>query len=300
VANGAGAVVAYPLNTAAADSGSGTLPVHIAGPDTLTVYGSLELLITDYDSFTVYSVSATAGAVGINGPTISYTAAATAGVVTLTVVAGGYSRDVLLTVKVALPNLGDPFGGGFYAGTMRLSDGDYLLIAAPKAAEAKLRRKTSDSATSGTGSYHDGVANSNAMNDSAHPAAQYCLGYAGGGFSDWYLPARDEVEVLYRAGKPTTTANSIGSREESGGHGDNANSLPVGPAYTSGAPGRTEYSAFVSDGAAAFATTSYYASSTESAASPGVAWLQTFDSGAQYTGSKTLALWVRPVRRIKI
>lgn len=94
------------------ESATGAAPVSIYGPDTLYVQGSIELLITDYDSFTAYSVSATAGTASISGQTVSYTAPASGGgTVTLTVVAGGYSRDVSLTVlplTVAPPSITAP------------------------------------------------------------------------------------------------------------------------------------------------------------------------------------------------
>jgi len=93
-------IKAQAVVLAGLESATGAAPVSIYGPDTLYVQGSIELLITDYDSFTAYAVSATAGTASISGQTISYTAPASGGgAVTLTVVAGDYSRDVLLTVQ---------------------------------------------------------------------------------------------------------------------------------------------------------------------------------------------------------
>jgi hypothetical protein len=49
----------------------------------------------------------------------------------------------------------------------------------------------------------NGFANTQALatsfGDSAHPAAKYCWDLVSGGFSDWYLPASDELDQLYGA-----------------------------------------------------------------------------------------------------
>lgn len=195
---------------------------------------------------------------------------------------------------------GDPVGGGYYAGVMRYADGDYILITAPKAAETSLTQKTTNTATAGTSSYHDGLANSNAMNNATHPAAQYCRGYAGGGFNDWYLPARDELEVLYRYLKPSTSTNYTGARNESGSHGQNANSVPAVSGYTASGPTQTAATQFRTGGAEVFTVPTFYWTSTEYAPNTGNVWMQRLTDGYQYTNTKTGALLVRPVRRIKL
>lgn len=56
-----------------------------------------------------------------------------------------------------------------------------------------------------------------------------------GGYSDWYLPSLDELELGYRYLKPTTDENgNIGY-----GWGTNPNSIPVGAAYTTSNPSQT-------------------------------------------------------------
>ncbi|WP_417786772.1 hypothetical protein [Stutzerimonas xanthomarina] len=196
--------------------------------------------------------------------------------------------------------IGTPVEGGYYAGIMRYSDGDYALIVAPKAAETSLQTKTTYSSTSGTQSYHDGLANSNAMNNPTHPAAQYCRAYAGDGYLDWYLPARDELELLYRNLKPGTVSNLTGARPESGSHGQNANSVPVGAAYTVGSPTQTAAAAF-REGATEALAGGRYSASTEYAPDPNnSSWSQEFGNGRQRESIKTVAYLVRPVRRVKI
>jgi len=215
--------------------------------------------------------------------------------------AGEWAELAFRTADQFLPTVpGQAFGGGFYAGKIRYADGDYLIIVAPKSAETSLSHKTANTATTGTSSYHDGLANSNNMNNATHPAAQYCRAYNGGGFTDWHLPARDQLELLYRNLKPDTTANITGARSESGSYGDNANSVPVGASYTPGSPAQTAAAAFRTGGAEAFTVPTYYWTSTEYAPSTNYAWIQRFSDGFQLGFTKTNAYLVRPVRRLKI
>lgn len=110
------------------------------------------------------------------------------------------------TVDNPLPTtIGEPFGGGFYAGDIEYSDGHwYKLIVADKSADiagANARWKTTPTATVGTDSLTDGVANTAAMvaaGISQHPAANHCISHSGGGFEDWYMPALDELSVIYQ------------------------------------------------------------------------------------------------------
>ena len=214
---------------------------------------------------------------------------------------GEWAELAFRTADQFLPTvIGQPFGGGFYMGVMRFSDGDYLIIDAGKASETSLAYKTSNTADSGTASFHDGWANTNAINDALHPAAKYCRDYRGGGFDDWYLPARDEQELRYRNGKPDTTANQIGSRPESGSHGGNANSVPVGAPYTAGNPGQTVDPAFRTGGAQEFTVPTWYWISTQYATNTNNAWIQRFSSGYQSYTTKTTTSLVRPIRRVKI
>ena len=69
--------------------------------------------------------------------------------------------------------IGQKFEGGYFAGVIRVKDSAYLILVAPKSTEHKrLQWKTQLSRTPGIQSVNDGWANTNAMNDSAHPAAQ--------------------------------------------------------------------------------------------------------------------------------
>lgn len=198
-------------------------------------------------------------------------------------------------------SIGQPREGGFFAGVITQADGDYELIIAPKSAEASLVYNASNTANSGTTSYHDGLANSNAMNSATWPAAYHCLSGTWNSKDDWYLPARDEFELCYRNIKPTTAANITGSRPESGQHGENANSNPVGAAYTTSDPARTGVFAFQEGGSEVLdGTGTWYWTSTQYAPDTSRAWFQRCSDGHQYNGGKNYYRLVRPVRRLKI
>jgi hypothetical protein len=130
------------------------------------------------------------------------------------------------------------------------------------------------------------------MNDASHPAAQFCEGLTIGGFSDWYMPAKNELEVCYYNLKPTTTNNTTSS-------GTNTNAVPSrGSNYTTGTPAQTSATSFKDTGAEDFAT-SYYWCSTQAFPTTN-AFILTFNDGfVNYIG-KTSSYRVRAVRRVAV
>lgn len=198
----------------------------------------------------------------------------------------------------------------------------YRVIVAPKASgeNAGVAIKNANTALpTACQTLTEGLRATQAMRDAdtsvVYPAAHWARGLNIGGRTDWYIPARDELELCWRNLKPTTGANdTTASRPTSatpnyanGGsygdtantHGLNNNSAPAGAAYTSGAPAQTAASAFRTGGAEAFGYGSaYYWSSSEYSAS--IAWFQYWNSsnpGYQYLYGKTNAFRVRAVRR---
>ena len=201
---------------------------------------------------------------------------------------------------VATPTtIGQAYGGGFYGGKINVSGTQYYLIVAPKATgDSALAWKTTATATTGTTSVIDGPANSAAMNDAEHPAAQFCEGLSIGGYTDWYMPAKNELEVLYFFLKPTTNAN-----ETSGTTGQNANAVspePVSTTYTSGSPAQTSAGINFRTGESEAFTSVDYWSSTEGDALTTRGWGQNFQFGAQDRYTKTTAHRVRAVRRVAV
>jgi len=194
-----------------------------------------------------------------------------------------------------IPVIGSAYGGGFFAGQIStLGNGvatHNLVIGPVASAQSTLRWKTTNTSTAGTSSVIDGPTNSANMNNASHPAAQFCEGLTIGGFNDWYMPAKNELEVCYYNLKPTTAANNTSS-------GINANAVPARVSnYTSGAPAQTTAADFKDTGAEDFAAANYWSSSEFSAT---FAWLQFFDVGGQNIDYKDFSYRVRAVRRLAI
>lgn len=148
-----------------------------------------------------------------------------------------------------------------------------------------------------------------------YPAAHWARNLNISGRTDWYIPARDELELCWRNLKPVTNNNyatvdrstgqsfnyanngSVGDTAST--HGTNNNSSPTGDAYTTTNPAQTAAAAFRTGGAEAFEFGSgYYWSCSEYSAAN--AWAQYWASsspGAQNTSGKTSTGRVRAVRR---
>jgi hypothetical protein len=201
---------------------------------------------------------------------------------------------------IVLPAIGAAFEGGFFAGTISHTDNSvptHALIVAPAATGASgggytittnLLWQTSASATGATSPFN-GAANTALMTSS--PAANFCTGLSIGGYSDWYLPARYELDIAYYNLKPTTTSNSTS-------WGINAYSVPERTVnYTAGAPAQTSVAAFQSGGAEAFVADSHWPSTEFSATS---AWFLNFYNGFQSNFNKSSFVRVRAFRKLAL
>ena len=187
-------------------------------------------------------------------------------------------------------NIGQPLGGGYFAGIIDTSGTRYALIVAPKASgeNSSLIWKTTNTTTAGTTSLWDGWTNTNNMNNSTHPAAQFTRSLNINGYDDWYLPAKDELELLYRHFKPTTHANHTS-------FGANTSSDPSTSNYTSSVPGQTSITNFITGGSERFAANSYWSSMEDNSND---SWRQNFINGHQFNGNKSNSAYVRAVRRL--
>lgn len=202
-------------------------------------------------------------------------------------------------------NIGDAYGGGFFAGQLNVSGTKYNLVVAPKTSEAPADKRWGvNGVTTGITSVIDGPANTASLValGAAYQAAIFCNNLNAGaglnGYTDWYLPAKNELEVLYYYLKPTTDANDTGS-------GSNANAVlpePLNQNYTSGSPAQTTatgVNGFRSGEANAFAANYQYWSSTETDSA--FAYWQSFSNGNQTGYSyKNYDSYVRAVRRVPI
>jgi hypothetical protein len=202
--------------------------------------------------------------------------------------------------------IGSAFGGGFFAGQISTAGNgiaDYNLVVGPLASaqNSSIQYKNAGTATTGADSDIDGPQNTADMvadgNSTVYPAAHFCNNLTIGGFSDWYMPAKNELEVCYFNLKPSTTSNSVGQ-------GANTNAVPSRPSgYTAETPAQTSATDFKSGGSQAFNSdsgpgVSAYWSSTEANAAN--ARYQRFFNGTQNFNVKYANYKVRAVRRVAV
>jgi len=199
--------------------------------------------------------------------------------------------------------IGQAYGGGFYAGQIAVGGGGvatHYLIVAPKASGESAGKVWGPETRTDISSVINGPTNSAALAalGSSYQAATFCEDLTIGGYSDWYLPAYNELEVLYYFLKPTTNANSTSS-------GSNANAVspePINTVYTSGSPAQTSATAFQTGNSEAIAL-AYYWSSSESTVSGNqtrYAFGRNMNTGYESDLNKVSSYYVRAVRRVPI
>jgi hypothetical protein len=180
-------------------------------------------------------------------------------------------------------NIGDELGGGYFAGYIsHTADGvpTHALIVAPRATGATgtgytltTNPKWADETVAvpahatliGASSAFDGKVNTDLMmsliadetySAGAFPAAQFCADLSIGGFTDWYLPSRFELDIAYFNLKPVTQVNDTN-------WGANIYSMPRRPSNNSrNFPIQTNLTAFNSAAQQAFVADTHW-SSTE-------------------------------------
>ncbi len=149
----------------------------------------------------------------------------------------------------SLPAIGVAYGGGYVAGYISVAGNgiaDHMLIVSPKASgETTAAWDTVGGATTGFTSYIDGPTNSAGLAalGARYAAATFCEGLTINGYSDWYLPAKNELEVAYYNLKNVTQDNY-----SPGSYGSNSYAVPpwepVSTNYTAARPAQTTVDAF--------------------------------------------------------
>ena len=256
---------------------------------------------------TLTSVSGASSPIVVTGLTVG--SAYTATVVAINSYGPSSASEASNSVTPAPPGpsvIGQAFGGGFYAGqisTTANSVATHYIIVGPKSSTDVLgkRWKTSNNATPGADSDIDGPQNTADMvadnTATVYEAAWFCNNLTVGGFTDWYMPAKNELEVCYYNLKPTTQANMALNS------GINPNAVPAqASTYTTGTPAtnpaQTSAAIFQSGGTEAFATVHYWTSTEYS--NP-AARKQTFGYGYQSTSYKYFTQnRVRGIRRVAV
>ena len=160
-----------------------------------------------------------------------------------------------------------------------------------------IQYKTTASADSPSATYQDEVYGKPATDlggaDGVHPMFEWASRLVLEGHDDWYIPARYEIEIIYRNLKPTTTANSTS-------YGANPNAVPPTSNYTASVPAQTTVTAFQSGGSEAFTATDYYWTATEGSVNTNCAWMHGFDTGYQRNSDifKNTTRYARAIRRV--
>jgi hypothetical protein len=213
------------------------------------------------------------------------------------------------TASAFLPAPGIAFGGGFFGG--QISDGGivYNLIVGPRdtaqnggntpAAIQWKNAATAESAANTAAAQN--VAYGFPMSQigfsdgaTTYPALHFARSVSTGGFNDWYLPARNELEILYYNLKPTTAPPDNNSTTS----GINPNAVPARSSnYTSSVPGQTASTLFRSTGAQAFSTLNSYWTSTEFSGGATQALVDSFSIGSQAPDGKLGTYYARAIRR---
>jgi hypothetical protein len=235
-------------------------------------------------------------------------------------VTGGSSNQLTLNIsEVVLGTLGSSYSSWVIAVPWK-------IIVSPKSSGeiGSVQYKTTNTAdpTQCT-TLTNGVASTAAMQalnnplSPIYPMAQWVtnINLSGGigGFTDWYIPARDELELIWRNLKPTTNNNySIVARPFASPQysrdanipdintdtmGINRNSYPPGAAYTTSNPAQTSVVAFKTGGVEAMGLTYYWSCSEWSS---GYGWAQDYSSsypGYQGYSTKNGSSFSRCIRR---
>ena len=224
VSNGGSVITSY---TATSSPGGITGTLSQAGSGTITVTG-----LTLGSSYT-FTVTAT-NAIG--------TSAASA---------ASNSITTALTI-------GEPYQGGYFAGQVNSSGTIYNLVVSP-VSSGQTTGNIGTYTNSTTTSVIDGPTNSATLAGQSRFAATFCEGLTIGGYSDWYLPALNELQTIFYYAKPTTQNNSAS-------FGSNANAVspqPVSTNYSLTVPAQSSAAVFQQGGGQNFTALNYWTSTTK-------------------------------------
>ena len=215
------------------------------------------------------------------------------------------------TASAFVPAPGTAMNGGYFGG--QINDGGiiYNLIVG-SAASAQyggatptgIQWKTSASADTPSALWQNATYGFPASQAGAavgagtYPAFAWARNLSISTYNDWYIPAKNELEVLYYFLKPNV-ASGGGANDTSSGSNPNAVSPePISTNYTAGSPAQTTAAAFQNGGAEDFSAGAYYWSSTEDSSGTSKAWIQIFGYGYQTSDSKTNSSYsARAIRR---
>jgi hypothetical protein len=196
---------------------------------------------------------------------------------------------------------GQVYGGGYYAVQILYPTGTkYNLVVSPKAS-GDFNSKTFGGDSGATSTY-DGYSNSALIAAAWGTGAAYtCRNLNINGYTDWYLPAKWELEVLFWYLKATTDLNNPNN------YGANPYAVspePVSTYYTTTSPLQTTATLFQTGNSEALtsgAGIGFYWTSTQYDTTN--AWYQLFSTvnpGAQNNAAFSLSVGARAIRRVAV
>lgn len=195
--------------------------------------------------------------------------------------------------------LGTSIEGGFFAGLISHTSNSvatHAIILAPRSTAVGSSYPIVDTLKNGNTntlfgatSDFDGASNSALITDSE--AVSHCTGLSTGGYTDWYLPARYEWEIVYFNLKPGTSSNNTS-------YGVNPYAVPARASnYTTSNPGQTSISAFQTGGSEALMEDRHW-TSTEITST--TAYGMVTSSGELASNSKSSGEAVRAIRKVAL
>ena len=210
--------------------------------------------------------------------------------------------DLLLSAPAwddVYPTRGTAWQGGFAAGRINIDGVVYGLVVSPRATGDLVGYAMQDDTVytfTGNTSVYDGKliqANMVAYGIAKFPAQQAVMALTIGGFNDWYIPSKLEMEIIYRELKPTTTSNVTTS-------GTNAYAVPSPTTnYPPTIPSRTSVLDFRSTGTN-YLTDDYYYTATQGPSGPEWAHAKRFTTGADSQDNIWWDYSVRAIRRVPV
>ena len=212
---------------------------------------------------------------------------------------------------------GEAVGGGFYVGKMSINGNGipthHLIISDISTRQTTL---SWDSRTTGNSGFVSGVNNpingpqnttSLAGQGSVYEAANYCENLNSGGYTDWYLPSVQELQMCYYYLKPTTGANHNYGDSYGGANPYAVAPQPINIGYGTAGPSQTSATAFKFGNAQSFGTFGYYSSCESTSGAEIIRKIQVqvvyFTDGSIQEGNKSQTwanFYTRAVRRIPI
>lgn len=213
-----------------------------------------------------------------------------------------WSASVSFTTAASFSTVlspGGEFGGGYFGGFIMDGAQRYALVVSPAQYGARSGldcHANNDVTRAQMLSRNNGWANQQAYIAAGRYSGgqdmfRFCKDLRIAGHADWYVPAVDELEVLYRNLKPTTSQNNIASGANANAYGGATGN------YTSGNPAQTTIPAFQRNGSEAF-DDGRVKTSTFASASNNNMQVQHWDDGKQDLHTSGDDGYVRAIRRV--